>query len=160
MKSQVSPIAGGNKNLSASGWSSSQPLHDPFLHILSTSWAPLHPPLLSNIIFLLIAHLSLPGSNGWVAIRPTVWPGKLIKSKKKPKNGNVRRKKIGITSLWEDLEAKLLTPGQLLGYPWKVWGIKVQTSYWEGRWHQNWVRSRPTNFFTKATCKFVKNWIF
>ena len=22
-----------------------------------------------------------------------------------------------ITSLWEDLEAKLLTPGQLLGYP-------------------------------------------
>ena len=24
---------------------------------------------------------------------------------------------MGITSLWEDLEAKLLTPGQLLGYP-------------------------------------------
>ena len=61
-----------------------------------------------------------------------------------------------ITSLWEDLEAKLLTPGQLLGYPWKVWGITVQTSYVEGRWHQNWVRSRPTVFFIKATWKFVK----
>ena len=24
---------------------------------------------------------------------------------------------ISITTLWEDLEAKLLTPGQLLGYP-------------------------------------------
>ena len=42
---------------------------------------------------------------------------------------------MGITSLWEDLEAKLLTPGQLLGYPCKVWGITVQTSYWEGRLH-------------------------
>ena len=57
----------------------------------------------------------------------------------------------------EDLEAKLLTPGQLLGYPWKVWGIMVQTSYWEGQWHQNWARSRPTNFFTKGKWKFVKN---
>ena len=25
--------------------------------------------------------------------------------------------RIGITSLWEDLDDKLLTPGQLLGYP-------------------------------------------
>ena len=47
------------------------------------------------------------------------------------------RQNMGITSLWEDVEAKLLTPGQLLGYPRKVWGITVQTSYWEGQWHQN-----------------------
>ena len=67
--------------------------------------------------------------------------------------------KVSVWSVWfwEDVEAKLSTPGQLLGYPWKVWGITVQTSYWEGRWDQNWVRSRPTNFFTKATRKFVKN---
>ena len=53
-------------------------------------------------------------------------------------------KKIDITFLWEDLEAKLLTPGQFLGFLWKLWGITVQTSHWEGRWHQNWVRSRPS----------------
>ena len=61
---------------------------------------------------------------------------------------------IGITSLWEDLEDKLLTPGQLLGKPWNFWGVIVQTSYVEGRWHQNWGRSRPT----KVKWKFVKNW--
>ena len=54
---------------------------------------------------------------------------------------------MGITSLWEDLEAKLLTPGQLLGYPWKLWGITVQTSYVEGWWHQNWASNRPTKKF-------------
>ena len=36
---------------------------------------------------------------------------------KKPKNRVFQRTKIGITSLWEDLEAKLLIPGELLGYP-------------------------------------------
>ena len=41
-------------------------------------------------------------------------------------------KNIGITSLWEDLDDKLLTPGQLQGYPWKLCGITVQTSYVEG----------------------------
>ena len=61
------------------------------------------------------------------------------------------------TNSKSDLEAKLLTPGQLLGYPRKVWGITVQTSYWEGRWHQNWVSSRPTNLFTKLKQNFVKN---
>ena len=30
---------------------------------------------------------------------------------------NSLRQNMGITSLWEDVEAKLLTPGQLLGYP-------------------------------------------
>ena len=37
-------------------------------------------------------------------------------SKKNTKNGLFERTKIGITSLWEDWEDKLLTPGQLLGY--------------------------------------------
>ena len=87
--------------------------------------------------------------------KSTIWPGKLISSKKKPKNNVFWRQEIGITSLWEDLEAKLLTPGQLLGYPWKVLGIKVQTSYWEGRWHQNWVRSRLTK---KIACGHANSW--
>ena len=46
---------------------------------------------------------------------------------------------MGITSLWEDLEAKLLTPGQFLGFPenfgvkrfklaiGKVGGIKIES---------------------------------
>ena len=68
-----------------------------------------------------------------ISRKSTVWPWKLISSKKTPKNGLFQRPNIGITSLWEDLEAKLLTPGQLLGYPWKVWGITVQTSCVEGR---------------------------
>ena len=37
--------------------------------------------------------------------------------KKTPKNSVFQRTKIGITSLWEDLEAKLLIPDELLGYP-------------------------------------------
>ena len=34
--------------------------------------------------------------------------------------------------------------------PWKVWGITVQTRYWEGRWHQNWVRNfvKKRKFFS------------
>ena len=43
--------------------------------------------------------------------------GKICLVKKSPKNGLFLRQKIGIISLWEDLEAKLLTPGQLLEYP-------------------------------------------
>ena len=42
------------------------------------------------------------------------WPG--ISIKKTPRNSLLERQKIGITSIWEDLEDKLLTPGQLLGY--------------------------------------------
>ena len=67
---------------------------------------------------------------------------------------------MGITSLWEDLEAKLLTPGQLLGYPWKVWGITVQTRYVEGWWHQNWVRSRPKKILPKRNRKSWEMEIF
>ena len=58
-------------------------------------------------------------------------------------------KKIGITSLWEDLEDKLL------GYPWKLWGIPVQTSPVEGRWHQNWVCSRPTKNVYKYSLRSI-----
>ena len=36
---------------------------------------------------------------------------------KTPKNSIFLQTNIGITSLWEDLEAKLGTPGQLLWYP-------------------------------------------
>ena len=46
--------------------------------------------------------------------------------------------------------------GQLLGYPWKLGGITVQTSYVEGRWHQNRVRSR----FCKWRWKYMKNGFF
>ena len=53
----------------------------------------------------------------------------------------------GVSWLWEELYAKLLGLGQLLGYPWKVWGITVQTSYWEGRWHQNCGYTSPILFW-------------
>ena len=43
--------------------------------------------------------------------------------------------RIWVTSLWKALDAKQLTPGQLQAYPWKLWGITVQTSYVGG--HQN-----------------------
>ena len=39
------------------------------------------------------------------------------------------------------------TPGQLLGYPWKLWGITLQTSNKEGQWHQNWAYTSLLNFF-------------
>ena len=51
------------------------------------------------------------------------------------------------------MEDKLLTPGQLLGYPWKLGGIKVQTSYVEGQWHQKWFHSRVLLFFCRRTRK-------
>ena len=65
----------------------------------------------------------------WHAIgesRPFGW--QIDSCKKTPKNIFFQRTKIGLTSLWEDLENKLVTPGQLLGFPWKLWGITVQTS--------------------------------
>ena len=67
---------------------------------------------------------------------------------------------MGITSLWEDLEAKLLTPGQLLAYPWKVWGITVQTSYWEGLWHQNCGYTSPILFFLQADTEISETELF
>ena len=38
-------------------------------------------------------------------------------SPKKTKNSLSQRLNIGITSLWEDLEAKVLTPGHFWGTP-------------------------------------------
>ena len=73
----------------------------------------------------------------------------------KPKKDVFLRTKIGITSLWEHLEGKLLTPGQLLGHSWKLWSITIQTSYWEGRWHQNWFCSGPTK---KFICGHATSW--
>ena len=43
--------------------------------------------------------------------------------------------------------AKLLGLGQLSGYPLKVWGIRVQISYWKGLWHQNCGYTSPILFF-------------
>ena len=65
--------------------------------------------------------------------------GKSICFKKNTKNALFEWQEIDITSLWEDLDDKLLTLGQLLGCSRSrlPCGIKVQTSYWEGRWHQN-----------------------
>ena len=64
----------------------------------------------------------------------TVWPGKFIKSKKQPQKGLFKRQGIWVSWLWEELYAKLLAPGQLLGYPQKLWGMTAQTSYAEGWW--------------------------
>ena len=52
-----------------------------------------------------------------------------------PKNGLLERTKIDITFLWEDPEAKLLTPDQLLGYPWKLWekSWNDKTGTWQDR---------------------------
>ena len=62
----------------------------------------------------------------------TVWPGKLIfVTKKRLKSWTTFR----IGWLWRVLEANQVTPGQLLGCPWRLWGLMVQTSYVEGRWH-------------------------
>ena len=58
----------------------------------------------------------------------TVWPVKLL-SKKYPGKHRKSWTTFQIGWLWRALEAKLMTPGQLLGYPWKLWGKTVQTSY-------------------------------
>ena len=67
-----------------------------------------------------------------ICYRPklTVWLGKLILSTKKHLKSWTTFWK---GRLWRVLEAKPMTPGQLLGPPWKLWGITAQTSYWEGR---------------------------
>ena len=72
---------------------------------------------------------------------------KLFSPKKTPQNSHFWRQGIWVAWLWEKLYAKLLGLGQLLGYPWKVWGITVQTSYWEGLWHQNCGYTSPILFF-------------
>ncbi len=93
-------------------------------------------------------------SEGYLAIEASRWrlsqtvlPGKLFFPKKRPKTAFFGGDESGVSWLWEELYAKLLGLGQLLGYPWKVWGITVQTSYWEGLWHQNCGYTSPLLFF-------------
>ena len=51
--------------------------------------------------------------------------------------------RIWVTWIWKALDAKPLTPGQPLGCTWKLWGLTLQISYVEGRWHQNWAHMSP-----------------
>ena len=78
--------------------------------------------------------------------KSTVLPGKLF-FQKRPKTGFFWGHDSGVSWLWEELYAKLLGLGQLLGCPLKVWGITVQTSFWEGLWHQNCGYTSPILFF-------------
>ena len=77
-----------------------------------------------------------------ICYRPklTVWLGKLILSTKKHLKSWTTFWKGW---LWRVLDAKPMTPGRLLGPPWKLWGITVQTSYWEGQS----VGTRANTFF-------------
>ena len=68
--------------------------------------------------------------------------------------------RFGVTWLWKDLEAKRLTPVQLLGWPWKLWGITLRTSCVEGRWHQNWAHTSPLHCFSVCEQKFANKWFF
>ena len=77
----------------------------------------------------------------------TVWPGKSIFCKIKPQNSRFWWTRSWVIWFWKDLDAKLLIPGQLLGCPWKLLGITLQTSYVEGRWHQNWAHTSLLYFF-------------
>ena len=91
----------------------------------------------------------------------TVWPEKSIFcAKKTPHFRLFWWTRIWVNWLWKDLDAKRLTPGQLLGCPWKLWGIALQTSYVEGRWHQNWAHTSPLHCFNVGTHKFAKKWFF
>ena len=91
--------------------------------------------------------------NGWHGVDERLPFGrkKIYFVQKTPRIGIFERTKISITSLWEDLEAKLLTPGNVLGHPWKPWGITAQTSYVKGRWQF---------FFENFGCKVFLKAIF
>ena len=84
-----------------------------------------------------------------------VWPGKSILCKKTPHFHLFWWTQIWVTWLWKDLDAKRLTPGQLQAYPWKLWGMTVQTSYVGGRWHQNWAHTSLQHFYVCALCNSV-----
>ena len=90
----------------------------------------------------------------------TVRPGKSILCKKTPHFRLFWWTRTWVTWLWKDLNTKQLTPDQLLGWPWKLCGITLQTSYVEGWWHQNWAHTSPLHFFTVRTRKFAKKWFW
>ena len=116
--------------------------------------------------------------NGTIAFRicmtccrwkPTVWRENFFPPKKHPKTAFFGGHDSGVSWLREELYAELLGLGQLLGCPWKVWGITVQTSYWEGLWHQNCGYTSPILFFgggkrnqwkTELFCKSLCTWKF
>ena len=59
------------------------------------------------------------------------WPfhqENLFCAKKTPQKPLLLCAWIWFTWLWKDLDAKPLTPGQLLGCPWKLWGTMLQTT--------------------------------
>ena len=74
------------------------------------------------------------------------WTGNSIFSQKKLKKRQKWWTTFRIYWLWRALDADEMTPGQLLGYPCKLGGITVQSSYVEGRWHQNWAYTSPKLF--------------
>ena len=55
--------------------------------------------------------------------------------------------RLRVTSLWRVLEAKPVTSGWFLGYPWNFWDIALHSSYVEGWWHQKWLHSSGRYFF-------------
>ena len=58
-----------------------------------------------------------------------------------------------VSWLWKALDAKLLTPGQLPWYFWKVLGMTLQMSLMEYWGHKNWVQSASILFrFTRTSC--------
>ena len=76
---------------------------------------------------------------------------------------------FGRTPIWGNLtlEAKPVTSGQFLGYPWKLWDITPHSSYVGGRRHQKLLHSRA--FFCGRTWKnakyasirkMLRNWFF
>ena len=59
--------------------------------------------------------IGFPKMGGMLYAKVDHSAGKIYLVQKNTKNGLSERTKIGIAKLWEDLEAKLLTPGQRLG---------------------------------------------
>ena len=92
----------------------------------------------------------------------TVLPGNLILSKNNPKNGLSGVTRIALFSLWEELEAKLLRPGQLLGYAWNLWDITLQMGYVENfTCYLNpftWIKT--SNFLTYMSCLTEQKYMY
>ena len=87
----------------------------------------------------------------------TVWQGKSILCQKTPQKRLFLCARIRVSWLRKDLDAKRLTPGQLLGWPWKRWSITLQTSFVEGQWHQNWAHTSPLHCYRVCALKFAKS---
>ena len=79
-----------------------------------------------------------------------------------PKNGLSGAIRIALFSLWEELEAKLLRPGQLLGYAWNLWYITLQMGYVENfTCYLNpftWIKT--SNFLTYMSCLTEQKYMY